>query len=117
MAIGVFSAWPIIGVLVTVVVWVVVVGSIVTHHRTTSAGFLVMFGVWIVTFAELVCLEGVYIGDSLRNVEIGSSRALGIVLLVGDGPISIPVYWYRYLWRPFSVLGPSGPSIRGGQSP
>jgi hypothetical protein len=104
---GVLTLLPLLllGVCSALFAWVFT--SLWQHPPARGEGppplFLALFGANCVYLALLAGLTLFYAVHAMRNPRIEEARRpLWLVVLVLGAPLSMPVYWYLYLWRGFS---------------
>lgn len=104
LALGALTLLPLGVLVVAVALFAWTFTSLLTNPPPRGAGpppqFLYMFGANCLYFAALVGLVAFYMVHALRNPRLPPERRpLWLVVLVLGAPLSMPAYWYLYLWR------------------
>lgn len=63
-------------------------------------GFMTIFGLHLITVTWMMGLIVIYIINVFNNERVaGDKKALWAVVLFLGSIISMPVYWYLYIWK------------------
>lgn len=109
LVLAAFTVWPVAYMLF----FMATVASSFVLMRSGSNQMPSFFGVLIVlhffTMAEMVGLLVFYISHLFRTEAVAQDKkALWAVVLFMGNALSMPVYWYLYVWKPLRS-GPSRP--------
>ena len=106
IVIGLFTIWPIVYMLLFMGVLVVAALTIFQqaqqHRRPPGSGFLpYIFIPHIGTILLMFALIAFYIVHVFENAALKDDRRVlwAVVLFIGL-PVSAPVYWWLFIWRP-----------------
>src|SRR5438552_13173609 len=103
--IGLFTIWPIVYMLLFMAVFVIAALTIfqqAQHHSQPGPGFLpYIFIPHIATILLMFALIAFYIVHVFKNAALKDDRRVlwAVVLFMGL-PLSAPIYWWLFIWRP-----------------
>jgi len=104
LALGVLTLLPLVMLVVCLALFAWTFTTLLSNPPPRGAGpppqFLYLFGTQCLYFAALLGLAAFYALHALRNPRLAPARRpLWLVVLFLGAPLSMPAYWYLYLWR------------------
>jgi hypothetical protein len=105
IVIGLFTIWPFIYMLLFIGVLVIAALTIVQQahqqHAPGQAFLPYIFIPHIATILLMFALMAFYIVHVFKNADLKDDRRVlwAVVLFMGL-PVSAPVYWWLFIWRP-----------------
>ncbi len=120
LLLGAATVWPVLYILCFIIgIFVMVLtqwsGGRLAQSAGESApfpgGFVVLIIAHLSTMLLMVALLVYYMVDLFRTSRVPADmRTPWVLLLLLGGPLSMPVYWYLYVWReaPVSIGGAQG---------
>lgn len=104
ITLAVFTAWPLVYVLVFMSTMFVEVGMSIMagpgHMPGPPVIFWIIFPLHFLTMLEIIVLLVIYIRHLFKNDRVPQDKKApwAVVLFLGN-MIAMPVYWYLYIWR------------------
>jgi hypothetical protein len=100
VVLGIFTAWPIVYMALFMGIFVRAFVSIASGAPGPSGLFKIIMPLHMFTSLEIMVLIVVYIVILFKtNVVAKDKKALWAVVLFLGSIISMPVFWYLYLWK------------------
>ncbi len=103
IALAVFTAWPLLYIVLFFFTMLAVVMSGFSglgHASGLPAIFLIIFPLHFLTMLEIVVLLVIYIRHVFTTDRVPQDKkALWAVVLFLGNIIAMPIYWYLYIWR------------------
>lgn len=104
---GVATAWPPV-YLILFLIGVSAITIFLSPNRPSGqevspfavAGFVAVFAVHMLTIVLVFALIAIYVVLALNNEQLEQSKKIAwVVLLCLFTMVTMPLYWYMYVWR------------------
>ncbi|RJQ54174.1 MAG: hypothetical protein C4521_04795 [Actinobacteria bacterium] len=103
LALGAFTAWPVLymilfmsGIFVSIVADLADAGP----GGEFPYGLLIIFPLHLITMLDIVALQVIYVLYLIKTDAVPQDkRALWVAVIALGGMLSMPVFWYLYVWR------------------